>query len=309
MKNKLRKNYKFILGMIFGIVISASSVYAATVLTSKEVSYDNTNSKLSSTNVKDAIDEVNEKATTKLEEAEKSCPKGYICTIEPLSFKNDSWTTISANVKAGKATQYKVGDTKEIDMGDLGTHTVRVSNTSSCTNGETSETACGFVVEFADIISLQRMNSTDDNRGGWPSSAMRTYVNGTVYNALPSDLQSVITETKVISGHGATPGATNYVSNDKLYLLSPKEIWNDNQKYDTARAETRQLDYYKNKGVTLSNYSEAIKQYNGSDKFWWLRSANSSDINYFLIARSYGDLYHVYASSTYGVAPAFRIAQ
>ncbi len=84
MKNKLRKNYKFILGMIFGIVISASSVYAATVLTSKEVSYDNTNSKLSSTNVKDAIDEVNEKATTKLEEAEKSCPDGYECNKIPL---------------------------------------------------------------------------------------------------------------------------------------------------------------------------------------------------------------------------------
>ena len=308
MKNKLRKNYKFILGMIFGIVISASSVYAATVLTSKEVSYDNTNSKLSSTNFKDAIDEVNEKATTKLEEAEKSCPEGYICTIEPLSFKNDSWTTISANVKAGKATQYKVGDTKEIDMGDLGTHTVRVSNTSSCTNGETSETACGFVVEFADIISRKSMNSTYTNVGGWPASKMRTYVNETVYNALPNDLQNVIATTKVISASGISE-TSNFASNDKLYLLSTKEVWNGGTGYDTAEAETRQLDYYKNKVVTKSNYSEAIKQYNGSNANWWLRSVSSYNTGHFWNVRDNGAWKSISPDSEYGVAPAFRIAQ
>ena len=37
---------------------------------------------------------------------------------------------------------YTVGDTKTVDLGDLGTHTVRLANTSECTNGETSETAC-----------------------------------------------------------------------------------------------------------------------------------------------------------------------
>ena len=49
----------------------------------------------------------------------------------------------------------KVGDTKEVDLGSFGTHTVRISNMSKCTNGETSETACGFVVEFADIIKAE----------------------------------------------------------------------------------------------------------------------------------------------------------
>ena len=73
------------------------------------------------------------------------------------SFTDDSWDTIASAVKSG-TYPYQVGDTKTVDMGSLGTHTVRVANTSSCTNGETSETACGFVVEFADIISNQFMN-------------------------------------------------------------------------------------------------------------------------------------------------------
>ena len=302
----MKKHYKFILGIVIGLIISGVVGYAQTVLTSKEVVYDNTNSKLSSTNVKDAIDEVNTKATKKVEEAKKECPDGYVCRVN--QFARDSWATIAANVKAGNAGAYQVGDTKEIDMGSLGTHTVRVANTSSCTNGETSETACGFVVEFADIISRHAMNSTDTNVGGWPASEMRTYVNGTIYNALPSDLQGVIISTKVISSHGKTSGETNFTSSDKLYLLSIKEVWNDGTGYATAEAETKQLDYYKSKGVTPQNASEAIKQYNGSAYWWWLRGATTSFTDTFYRVSNLGEWSSDYASYTRGVSPAFRIA-
>ena len=193
-------------------------------------------------------------------------------------------------------------------MGDLGTHTVRVSNTSTCTNGETSQTACGFVVEFADIITTHNMNSSETNVGGWPASEMRTYVNGTIYNALPSELQNVIATTTVVSGHGSTAGEANFTSSDKLYLLSTKEVWNGGTSYDTAETETSQLDYYKNKGVTTSNYSGAIKQYNGSNYEWWLCSANSNFTNIFFTVRYGGDWTHGNAISTHGVSPAFRIA-
>ena len=307
----MKKHYKFIVGIVIGLIISGIVGYAQTVLTSKEVVYDNTNSKLSSTNVKDAIDEVNTKATKKVEEAKKECPDGKICVTKSssFSFSNDSWAIIAANVKAGNAGAYQVGDTKEIDMGDLGTHTVRVANTSSCTNGETSETACGFVVEFADIISRHAMNSIDTNVGGWPASEMRTYVNGTIYNALPSELQNVIVTTTVVSGHGSTSGETNFTSSDKLYLLSAAEVWNSGRAHDTAEAETRQLDYYKNKGVTTSkNYSEAIKQYNGSNFLWWLRSANFGYTDHFFHVEADGNWFNYIANRTLGVAPAFRIA-
>ena len=306
----MKKHYKFILGIVIGLIISGIVGYAQTVLTSKEVVYDNTNSKLSSTNVKDAIDEINTKATKKVEEAKASCPDGKICVTKSssLSFSNDSWATIAANVKAGNAGAYKVGDTKEIDMGDLGTHTVRVANTSPCTNGEASESACGFVVEFADIISTHVMNSTDTNVGGWPASEMRTYVNGTIYNALPSELQNVIATTIVVSGHGSTSGETNFTSSDKLYLLSTKEVWNGGAGYGTSREETKQLDYYKNKGVTTSNYSEAIKQYNGSDSSWWLREAYSDSTCGFFFVGSAGGRDIGGADAPIGVSPAFRIA-
>lgn len=224
------------------------------------------------------------------------------------SFADDSWEKIAANVSAGKASSYTVGDTKTVDLGDLGTHTVRVANTSSCTNGETSETACGFVVEFADVIKTHVMNSTQTNVGGWPASEMRSYVNGTIYNALPSDLQGVIADTTVVSGHGSTTGEENFTSTDKLYLLSTKEVLNGGTTKDTAEAETRQLDYYANLGVTTSNYSGAIKQYNGSNSMWWLRSSISANTGNFFEVGSNGDWYSSGADDTYGVSPAFRIA-
>ena len=231
----------------------------------------------------------------------------------PTAFQKDSWSTIAANVKAGNTSKYNVGDTKEVDLGDLGTHTVRVANKSECTNGETSETACGFVVEFADVITKNSFNSTGTSVGGWRDSKLRTYINDTIYKSLPSDLQNVITTTKVISGHGSTSGETNFETQDKLYLLSAHEVYEDgtsNQvsKYETSYNNTKQLDYYKNQGVTTSSYAVAIKQYNGSNSYWWLRSARSSNASLFLYVGTVGRWTSNNADNSCGVSPAFRIA-
>ena len=228
------------------------------------------------------------------------------------AFQKDSWATIAANVKSGNTSKYNVGDTKEVDLGSLGTHTVRISNMSACTT-ETSETACGFVVEFADIITSKKFNNTATNVGGWKDSEMRTYINGTIYNALPSELQSAIATTKVISGHGFTTGEENFETQDKLYLLSGHEVYEDGTSKpisdsDTSYNNTKQLDYYKNQGVTTSSYAGAIKQYKGSDEVWWLRSANSVKTNRFLYVSNNGYWSSIGADISIGVSPAFRIA-
>ena len=224
-----------------------------------------------------------------------------------IDFAIDNWTTIANNVKTGSYS-YQVGDKKTIDMGEFGTHKVRIANISGCTNGETSETACGFVLEFADIINEHEMNSTNTNVGGWPASELRTYANSTIYQSLPSDLQSVIIDTKVISGHGSSAGETNFESTDKLYLLNAQEIWGSNEN-DTSVGTSKQLDYYKNLGVTSENYSAAIKQYNKENYYWWLRSAYPSSYNdEYLFVDSDGSSDRLTANDTNGVSLAFRLA-
>ena len=227
------------------------------------------------------------------------------------NFATDSWSTIIANVKAGNGSEYVVGSTKEVDLGTTyGTHTLRIANTSTpseCSTTGFSQTACGFVLEFADIITTHKMNDTNTNVGGWPASSMYTFVNNDIYNTLPSEIKNAIIDTTVVLGHGSTSGETNFTSTDKLYLLSTAEVWTNGHSNDTARDVTRQLDYYKNLGVTTSNYSGTIKKNGSITAWWWLRTANSSYTNTFYSVNNYGDWINDVAISTRGVAPAFRI--
>ena len=222
-------------------------------------------------------------------------------------FSEDSWDTIVANIRAGKGNEYKVGSTKTVYLGiTYGTHTLRISNTSTpseCSTSGFSQSACGFVLEFADIITFKAMGIS--NTGGWPASNIYTFVNNDIYNALPSELRNVIIDTTVVSGHGSKDTA-NFTSIDKLYLLAPKElntIWANG--YDTTKDSTRQLDYYKNIGT---NNGGAIKKDSVTASDWWLRTADSHSNSIFYYVEKTGFRGSKYNSnSSIGVSPAFRI--
>lgn len=256
--------------------------------------------------------------------------KGYFSDkINPSSFSTDSWSTIAYSVRNGNTCKYNLGDTKSVNVGTFGTHTVRVANTSkpsSCNSSSYSATACGFVIEFADIIVRYNMNPAGTyngkyyqygtNVGGWPASKLRTYLNNDIFKQLPSDLQSVIVNTKVISGHGSNE-TSNFTSTDKLYLLSATEVWGDwtgmwnswsgtgastGTEVDTAKNSSRQLDYYVSKGTTYNNYSATEKKDGKISYFWWHRSARYNDDIQFYGMRGYG-----YAYRDGGISPAFKV--
>ena len=229
----------------------------------------------------------------------------------PKNFSTDDWETIIDAIREENDGVYNVGDTKEIDLGSYGKHTLRIANKSTpseCSNTNFSQTACGFVLEFADIITTHKMNDKRTNVGGWPATSMRTFVNNDIYNAMPDKVKNAIIDTTVVSGHGSTSGETNFTSTDKLYLLSTAEVWAQGSSNtisdDAARDVTRQLDYYKNLGTSTTNRSGAVKK---SGYAWWLRVANSSDNNNFYRVNNRGDWSNNNASTTNGVSPAFRL--
>ena len=256
-------------------------------------------------------------------------------------FAIDSWETIAKNVKNGNIGNYPVGAEKDVEI-DGKSYTVRVANNTKpeeCTREDFSQTACGFVVEFADIVEYRDMNPAGEYKGttypdgwnvdGWPATAMKTYANGDFFNKLPSDLQSVIIDTKVISGHGpddVNPNREdgNWESTDKIYLLSTHEVWEEDASadiydynkisiLDTAYNDTRQLDYYKLKGVTTNNYANAVKgNYNYDENTyyvgaWWLRAAYSTASSGFNMVDMGGQTNGTDSFQSIGFAPAFRI--
>ena len=236
---------------------------------------------------------------------------------QPKSFSEDTWETIAENTSSNV---YNVGDTKQVLIGN-NSYKVRIANKSTpakCNDSNFSQTACGFVVEFVDIVEERQMNSTLTNVGGWPAMKLHEYANGAFFNKLPAELRNVIIKTKVVSGHGKSDKNEkrvdgNWELEDKIYLLSAHEVWeavNGNllSSRDTAYDKTRQLDYYKTLGVTTSNNkSDAIKKYNNSNSNWCLRAADFNDSGSFLYVATDGYWYSFGASLAPGFAPAFRI--
>ncbi len=238
-----------------------------------------------------------------------------VTMIVPESFETDSWETIIKAVKEKNTSVYKIGDRKEISLEGLGNFTIRIANNSTpteCGQSGFSESACGFVIEFEDIITTHRINESDTNAGGWSASEVRSYLNDELLNAFPEVLRNHIIDTTVVSGHGNMEN-TNLISTDKIYLLSIAEIYGKENISsatvdDSAKEVTRQLDYYKEKFQETNDYSSAIKtNINGNATLWWLRSANALNNRSFYLIHVRGDWRSWAASGNNAVAPAFRL--
>ncbi|MBQ6220768.1 MAG: BspA family leucine-rich repeat surface protein, partial [Methanosphaera sp.] len=239
-------------------------------------------------------------------------------------FSTDSWSTIKTNLE-NNSEYYAVGCTKEVpmDMDNDGTdesYTVRLANTSTpevCEVEGYSQTGCGIVIEFSDIVGSGSMNSKNSNAGGWASTNMVIYLNSTFYNKLPSDLQNVIIRTyPIVSGSGSGGVSPNITADDKtknkIYLLSLREVGLD-LSYDNKRnvlTDTRTLDYYVDPVVTdvdLADSRRIKKDLSGVAGTWWLRTAYSALPSNFLVIYDTGGFSQPSAEHVYGVSPAFRI--
>lgn len=83
-KIKNKKIQFLIISIAIVLLITIGGVYAATVIAAEKVSYDNTDTGMSATNMQDALDEAYNNAQTKIEAAKKECPAGYKCEIPKL---------------------------------------------------------------------------------------------------------------------------------------------------------------------------------------------------------------------------------
>ena len=196
---------------------------------------------------------------------------------EPESFATDSWATIQKAVQNNNTSAYNVGDTKEVTING-NNYTVRIANKSineSCNNENYSQTACGFVVEFADIITKKTMNGevepyngscgSSDSIGGYAAMDLYDYLNNELYSILPDDLKNVIILTKV--GYNDENGTIKYTAGDKLYLLSSFEIF-ENSNYVPEYQFTRRLDYYLLSGMeeVKAPWGETLEVPKGTSK-------------------------------------------
>ena len=138
------------------------------------------------------------------------------------------------------------------------------------------------------------MNNKWTNAGGWPACDMRRYLNSTVFDLLPDDLQAVIKPTtikQVIDGE-------TVICEDKLFLLSRTQVFGKGP-WTVKEPDDTQLDIF------LTERDRVKLCGDNGTWFWWLRSAFYT--NLFGCVSTSGNYYDSSADYSYGVALGFCI--
>ena len=232
--------------------------------------------------------------------------------IRPDSFATDDWETIIYAVKKVD-NPYQVGDEKEIEI-DGHTYHLRIINNSNpveCTNLEFSQSSCGFVLEFKELIygDHRVMNSNNTNAGGWPATDLRTYLNTTFYNKIPSPLKEAIDDTYVVSSNSCFQQQTTcgvFTSTDKIYILSMCELQACNSSYYQDYNRVRIMDYY----ALHPENSYREKRLEGSlttSGDYWIRTGAPTNVGFFELQDGSATPVTAYSNSNY--SPVFRLYQ
>ena len=173
-------------------------------------------------------------------------------------------------------------------------------------SGGTEFASCVFGM-LGVMNATRQMNTSNTNVGGWDECAMRKWLNGTVFNALPMKWQSMIKAVDVLTSIGNT-SANIKASSDKLFLFSQAEVG-----FNKTEVPYRNEVDADAEQVTFALFTDAAsrikKTYNGegSATTWWLRSPLASSGTYFCYVNSNGISYNYDAGYAYGVAFGFCI--
>lgn len=141
----------------------------------------------------------------------------------------------------------------------------------------------------------KQMNSSNTNRGGWTSCAMRRTHLPAILALMPTEVRNGIREVNKLTSAGRQSATINTTA-DKLFLLSEIEIFG--RVIYSKSGEGTQYDYYK-------AGNSKVKKFNGSGADWLGRSPDGSNSTGFCSVDSYGYAIYDDASNAYGVAFGF----
>lgn len=148
---------------------------------------------------------------------------------------------------------------------------------------------------------------TFGNNNSYKDSSIHTYLNGTFYNLIDSDIRAAIKQVKIpyLNGTGGGDGSLATGANGlstKVFLLSGYEVgWTTSDDRNFPKDGIR-LAYF---GSGSGGNSKRVA-YNGSSAaVWWLRSPITSNNYNVWAVYTDGSINYNWYNSSYGVRPAF----
>lgn len=170
-------------------------------------------------------------------------------------------------------------------------------------NTSTYDSSCaGTWLLMKDIYTT----STFGNSNSYKDSSIHTYLNGTFYNLIDSDIRNAIKQVKIPHQNGTGSGGSLATGSNglskKVFLLSGYEVgWT-----------TSDNGYFPKDGVRLAYFGNSSGgnskrvAYNGSSAaIWWLRSPHTSNSSYVWYVDTDGSSGNNWCDRSYGVRPAF----
>ena len=148
--------------------------------------------------------------------------------------------------------------------------------------------------------------STFGNNNSYKDSSIHTYLNGTFYNLIDSNIRAAIKQVKIPYQNGTGSGGSLATGSNglstKVFLLSGYEVgWT-----------TSDNGYFPKDGVRLAYFGNSSGgnskrvAYNGSSAaIWWLRSPYTYSYNGVWYVHTDGSSGSGWYSNSYGVRPAF----
>lgn len=170
-------------------------------------------------------------------------------------------------------------------------------------NTSTYDSSCaGTWLLMKDIYTT----STFGNNNSYKDSGIHTYLNGTFYNLIDSNIRAAIKQVKIPYQNGTGSGGSLATGSNglstKVFLLSGYEVgWttSDNSYFPRDGAK---LDYF---GSGSGGNSKRVA-YNGSNAaVWWLRSPYAGNTSSVWYVNSDGSYNSWGCRNSYGVRPAF----
>jgi hypothetical protein len=220
-----------------------------------------------------------------------------VTVIQVGAFATSTWAEIKAAVQAGiggldLSEHWAVGDTKSVTLTTNESIELQIAGFNHDTYSDGVTAPVTFVMKNC-LNTASAMNNFDDNTGGYPASAMKTYVETNIYNKLPSDLKAIVAPVKKKCYTTYNQASSLSEANYNVWLLAEAEVF-DSAYYTVGSGEGTKYPIF-------TDDASRVKKTGNLGYNWWLRSAYSSHSNRFVNVLSSGAVYFTYASSVIGV--------
>lgn len=200
---------------------------------------------------------------------------------------SDSWEQIIAAITYGTARQrYQIGDTKELDLGELGVIHMQLAGFDLDERSDGGKAVTTWIA-LELLPEGHVMNENGSTEGGWRDSDLRAYLNEVVYGAIPQAVRERLICVKKRQ-YDLAEQAENE-TDEWIWIPNRNELLGEDALYNELFGDS---------------YLSRVKQnQEGSFAWWWLRSAYTEYA--FYAVNSNGNISYTGAGARGGVVIGF----